>query len=212
VIRIAVVDNHEVVRDGIVSRLAAADDLEIVAVAPTVESLEPGMWGPGVVVVLDLWLDDGDSVPAIPALVGAGHHVLMFTTEERPVPLRRAVAAGACGLILKSDPVATVEEGVRAAAQGAFFCSGPLAHALLTGPGIAQLSERQVDILRGLADGLDYRGVAAALGCSEGTVRTHLGRIRERFVAIGLEPTNSLDLVRLATAQGDLTPRRGVGL
>ena len=212
-IRIAVVDNHEVVREGVVGRLASNEELEVVATVASVEELDLEGWGPEVVVLLDLWLDGGDSVSAIPALTATGAKVLLYTTEERPVPLRRAVEAGAVGLLLKSDPMDTVVQGVRLAAEGGFCCSGPLAHALLTSPDrVAELSDRQVQILGALADGLDYRGVAAALGCSVGTIRTHLARIRERFVAIGVEPTNSLDLVRLATAQGHLTPRGVVGL
>lgn len=203
-IRLATVDNHEVVREGVASRIAsAAPEVAVVASTATVEELlvlgvEP------TVVLLDLWLEEGDSLRHIPGLAERGA-VLLYTTEQRPVPLRSAVALGAGGLSLKSDPLDSVVEGVRQVAAGEFFCSGALAHALLTDQrAVAELSGRQVEILQALSDGLDYRGVAALLECSQGAVKTHLARVREKFEAIGHQPGNSHHLTRLATEQGYL--------
>lgn len=203
-IRVAVVDNHEVVREGVASRLGAADDLTVVAATGTVEELVAS----GVetdVVLLDLWLDDGASTSAIPMLTDTGTTVLLYTSEERPVPLRRAVAAGVAGVLLKSDPLDTVADGVRRAAGGDFYCSGTLAHALLTDDStVADLSGRQVEILQALADGHDYRGAARLLSLTEGSLKTYLARARERFRSIGIQPGNAMDLVRLAKRQGHL--------
>ena len=204
-IRVAVVDNHEVVREGIASRLGNEPDLTVVAATSTVEELVASGVGTDVA-LLDLWLDDGASDSAIPALVDAGVAVLLYTSEQRPVPLRRTVAAGASGVLLKSDPLDSVVEAVRQAAAGEFCCSGPLAHALLTdATAVADLSARQVHILQALADGLDYRAVSRLLGLTEGSIKTHLSRTREKFRSIGIEPGNALDLVRLAREQGHMT-------
>lgn len=203
-IRLATVDNHEVVREGVASRIsAAAPEIEVVASTGTVEELLALRVEP-VVVLLDLWLEEGDSLDHIPGL--AEHAaVLLYTTEQRPVPLRSAVALGARGLSLKSDPLDAVVEGVRQVAQGEFYCSGALAHALLTDErAVAELSGRQVEILQALSDGLDYRGVAALLDCSQGAVKTHLTRIRDKFETIGHQPGNSHHLTRLAAEQGYL--------
>ena len=203
-IRLATVDNHEVVREGVSSRIAAAaPEIAVVASTGSVEELVALDVEP-TVVLLDLWLEEGDSLDHIPALTQRAR-VLLYTTEQRPVPLRAAVALGAGGLSLKSDPLDVVVEGVRQVAAGEFYCSGALAHALLTDErAVAELSERQVEILQALSDGLDYRGVATLFGCSQGAVKTHLARVREKFEAIGHWPGNSHHLTRLATEQGYL--------
>lgn len=131
--------------------------------------------------------------------------MLLYTSEQTAVPLRRAVALGAAGVLLKSDPLSTLVAAVSAAAEGEFCCSGPLAHALLTDAAVADLSARQVDILQALADGLPYPKAAQLLDISEGTLRTHLARTREKFRSIGIEAGNSNDLIRLAREQGHLT-------
>lgn len=201
--RIALVDNHEAVREGVAARIErAAPDLSVVASVATVEELSGVDAG---VVLLDLWLEDGSTLDAIPGLVASGRRVLLYTTEQRPVPVRRAIEAGATGLLLKSDPLDTVVDGIRAAATDDFYCSGTLAHALLSEDGtVVDLSPRQIEILEALADGLDYRATAALLDSAEASVKTHLGRIREKFRAVGIEPRNSHHLTKLAKEQGHL--------
>jgi DNA-binding NarL/FixJ family response regulator len=204
-IRVATIDNHEIVRDGIASKLASAGTgLEIVASTATVEEYV-GLGVRADVVLLDLMLEDGWSSPWIPDLVRTGARVLVYTTEERPVPLRRAVELGASGVLLKSDPSATVVGAVHDAVAGDFCCSGPTAHALLTDEStVADLSPRQVEILRALDEGLDYRHVAAAVGCSETTVKEQLRRTRDKFRRLGIDPGNSHHLTRLAEQQGHI--------
>ena len=206
-IRVASIDNHEVVREGIMARLARVEGFEVVGAAADVPELveliaqgaEPD------VVLLDLWLDDGLSISAIPDLTAHGTKVLLYTTEQRPALLREAVEAGAAGLLLKRDGLETLVDGIRAAAAEEFYCSSPLADALLHDPtAMPNLSPRQIEILEGLAEGLDYRGIAALLGSTESSVKTHLARIRERFRAIGVEPGNAQDLTRLAAEAGYL--------
>lgn len=203
-IRVATIDNHEIVRDGITTRLTASGaEMQVVASTESVEEyLDLGVRAD--VVLLDLKLKSGESTAWIPMLTERGERVLLYTTEERPVPLRRAVELGASGILLKSDPPASMVAAVREAAAGEFSCSGPVAHALLTDPTIvAELSERQVEILRALDEGLDYRGTATLLGVSEASVKTHLQRIREKFRRLGIEPGNTHHLTRLTIQQGD---------
>lgn len=204
-IRVATVDNHEVVREGVAARIEReAADIAIVASVPSVDELLTAA-ADADVVLLDLWLDDSDSLDSIPALVAAGSRVLLYTTEQRPVRLRKAVEHGACGLLLKRDPLSTIINGIHAAAAGDFYCSGTLAHALLTDEtAVADLSPRQVEILEALADGLDYRAAAAFTGSSEAAVKTHLARIREKFRGIGIEPGNAHHLTRIAKDQGHI--------
>lgn len=204
-IRVATIDNHEVVRDGLTARLVSeGPEIEIVASTASVEEfceLDVG----ADVVLLDLVLDSGPSFESIPLLVDTGARVLLYTTEERPIPLRRAVQLGASGILLKRHPTTTVVAAVRAAMAGEFCCSGSTAHALLTDDTtVADLSGRQVEILRALDEGLDYRQTATLLGTSEASVRTHLQRIRDKFRRIGIEPGNAHHLTRLAMQQGHI--------
>ncbi len=202
-IRVAVVDNHESVREGVVSRLNSQSGMDVIASCATVAELTTSAVGADVV-ILDLWLEDGSSHDDIPRLVGDGAAVLLYTSEETAVPLRRAVTLGATGVLLKSDPLDTLVSAVAAAADGEFCCSGPLAHALLTDTQVAKLSSQQVDVLKALADGLAYRKAAQLLGISEGTLKTYLSRTRNSFREIGIEAGNSLDMIRLAREQGHM--------
>jgi len=203
-VTVATVDNHPIVREGIALHLAAIDGIEVVSSTATAEELLASPTRPDVV-LLDLLLTDGDTIDQIPALVAIGARVLIYTTEERPVPLRRCVAAGACGVLLKNDPIHTVVQAIRDAMEGEFCVSGPLAHALITDPSlVADLSERQRQILQCIDEGLDYHGTGRVLGCSKGVVKTHLARIRDKYRSLGVEPGNSHHLARLAYDEGHL--------
>lgn len=204
-ITLATIDNHQVVRAGVEAHIArVAPSIEVVSSTDDVEEyLASGVRAD--VVLLDLLLREGMSTAWIPALTAAGSKVLVYTTEERPVPLREAVASGAAGVLLKNDSLATVVSGIRMAMAGEFCVSGPLAHALVTDPTIVvDLSEQQRQVLQCLDEGLDYRATGRIMGISEGTVKTYLARVREKYRASGLQPGNSHHLTRQAFEQGHL--------
>lgn len=205
-VAVATIDNHEVVREGVAARLQREPDLDVVASVRSVEDYRAAAVDrPADVVVLDLWLDEGDATDEIPDLAATGVKVLVCTTEQRPVRLRKAVENGATGVVLKRDPLEKLITGIRHSAAGEFSCSSSLAHALLTAEGlVVELSPRQLEILEAVARGLDHRAVAASVGVSEAVVRTHLVRVRDKFRALGVEPGNAHDLTRLATEQGHL--------
>lgn len=173
-IRVGVIDDHAVVREGLALYLERfSSRVRVVA-----EAGDPGAFlslaAQVDVVLLDLRLREGPSLDAIPGLVHTGAPVLLYTVEERPVPLRAAVERGVAGVLLKNDPIKTVVEGIERAVAGEFYCSGPLAHALLDdSTRVAELSPRQQRVLRCLDEGLDYRATARVLGITpEGTRRT----------------------------------------
>lgn len=204
-LRLACVDDHAVVREGIQAHLRQVAP-EIVVAAST-ESVEELMTSgiPVDVALVDLRLREDTSLPWIPRLLETGARIALYTTEERPVPLREAVAAGVSGVLLKSDPLHTVVDGIRMVARGEFVCSGPLAHALITDESlVVELSDQQRQVLQCLDEGLDYRATGRVLGISEGTVKTYLARIREKFRSHGLEAGNSHQLTKHAQQQGHL--------
>lgn len=207
-IAVATIDNHDAIREGLAGFIQReAPDLTMVASCGGIDEYL-ALEVTADVVLLDLLLAAGESLGRIGQVVASGAVVLMYTSEERPVPLREAVKAGASGVLLKSDPMATVTAAVRAAANGEFCVSGPVAHALLTDASLVpNLSERQVEILEVLSDGEDYRGAAGVLGMAEGTLKTQLARIREKYSAIGVAPRNTHHLTRLAARNGYLRSR-----
>lgn len=203
-ITVAAVDNHEIVREGLAQLMdRSGTDITLLAAVDTVERLLEEQVAD--VILLDLLLADGESTGSIPVFVERGSRVLIYTTEERPVPLRRAVRAGASGVLLKSDPLAGVIDAVRSVMTGDFCCSGPLAHALLHDPHlVAHLSDQEVQVLHALDEGLDYRATARVLGITQSTVKTYLSRIRAKYAAVGPDPRNSHHVTRLASKDGYL--------
>lgn len=203
-ITVAIVDDHEIVREGVESHLERAlPDVEVVGSTATVRELPKGVVPD--VVILDLVLRDGPSLDEVPVLVDRGSRVLLYTSEERPVPLRHAVSLGVSGVLLKGDPVSTVSTGVTMAMDGHFYVSGPLAHALITDVDlVADLSEQQRQVLQCIDEGLDYRATARVMNISGNTVKEYLARIRDKYRDRGLHPGNSHHLTRLAHEEGHL--------
>lgn len=207
VIRVGAIDNHPVVLAGIRGALAeSAPDLALVAIADSVDELLEKAPDGVDVVLLDLHMPEQPPAEEIVRrLVGLGIVVLVFTAEERPVPVRRAIAAGATGLVLKVDPIERIAQSIRDAVAGELACSGQLAAALLTDASLgARLSQRQIEILQAVSAGLPYRLVARQLGISEVTVREHLARAARAYREGGVEIGNVHGLISRARADGHL--------
>jgi DNA-binding NarL/FixJ family response regulator len=203
-ITVAIIDDHAIIREGVETYLNGSHlDVKIVGSASVVAELPAGVV-PNVV-ILDLVLRDRTSLEDVPVLVERGSRVLLYTSEERPVPLRRAVELGVSGVLLKGDPIATLVEGITMAMEGQFYVSGPLAHALITDPAlVSDLSEQQRQVLQCIDEGLDYRATARIMNISGNTVKEYLARIRDKYRDRGLHPGNSHHLTRLAFEEGHL--------
>jgi DNA-binding NarL/FixJ family response regulator len=201
---LAIIDDHEIVREGVELYLQRArPETRVVASVSSVSELPAGPVPD--VVLLDLMLRDGQSLDEVPALVARGSRVLLYTSEERPVPLRRAVELGVSGVLLKGDPVTTINEGIAMALDGQFYVSGPLAHALITDPTlVSDLSDQQRQVLQCIDEGLDYRATARVMNISGNTVKEYLSRIRDKYRERGFHPGNSHHLTRLAQEEGHI--------
>ena len=207
ILRVGAVDDHPVVLRGLAAELAhTAPDIDLVAIAANVDELLAETTDLDVV-LLDLTLHDGqDTHENIRRLLTSDIQVLIYTGETKPVPIVRAVEAGALGLALKSDPVETIAEAIRLVGAGREAYTGPLAANLISHGEVENLiSERQVMILGLIAEGLPRKSIARQLGVAVSTVNEHVNRVAEVFRERGLGPTNSHSLVNHARAEGYLT-------
>lgn len=183
-IRVAVVDDHPVVRDGTAALLAAEPGLAVVGTAGSLAEAAPFIDADRVdVLLLDIRLgpESGfelltagaaasaeDETKALPAIV-------VVTAYDYPQYTEAALRLGAAGLVLKTAPMTELVGAIRrAAAGGLSFDRRP-------GGGAVHLTGRELDVVRLVVEGRSNDEIAAALGIGARTVETHLGRLFERL-------------------------------
>jgi DNA-binding NarL/FixJ family response regulator len=188
-IRLLIVDDHPVVRDGLRGMLSGQPDFEVLgeaadglqAVAQTAQ-LQPD------VVLMDLRMPELDGANAI-SRIHASHpqvRVLVLTTYDSDAEILRAIEAGATGYILKDAPRDELYRAIRATAQGQSYLSPAVATRLmgqLRAPAQEQLSPREIDVLGWVAKGAGNKEIARHLHISEATVKSHLLHIFEKLGA-----------------------------
>jgi DNA-binding NarL/FixJ family response regulator len=201
VIRVLVVDDHPVVRSGLIGMLAVEEDLDVVGEAgdgeeavARVAALQPD------VVLMDLRMPRLDGAGAT-ARIRAEHprtRVLVLTTYDTDGDIVRAVEAGAAGYLLKDTPRAHLVEAVRAASRGETVLAPAVAAKLVSrmrAPVAEPLTPREVEVLRCVARGLSNAEIGRDLFIGEATVKTHLLRVfaklgvgdRTRAVTVAME-------------------------
>jgi DNA-binding NarL/FixJ family response regulator len=210
VIRIAVVDDHPIVRQGLTAALEDEPDLEVIGAAGSAEEALTlvGRLRPEVV-LLDLELPGMGGVEAIPRLIEAGPNtaVLVFTAYDTDERVLGAIRSGAKGYLLKGATTADIARAIRAVAAGGSALEPRVAAKLVAavrGPrGAGQLTHREREVLSLIADGLPGKQIARALGISERTVKFHTGSILRKLGA-----DNRAQAVALAAQRGLLEPPR----
>lgn len=177
-IRVVIVDDHPVVRDGLRGMLAAAGDVEVVGEAADGAEAEAVVRAVGPdVVLMDLRMPGVDGVTAIGRLRDVPARVLVLTTYDTDSDVLPAIKAGATGYLLKDTPRDELFRAVRSAARGEAVLSPSVATRLVgqvRTPAAEPLSDREVEVLGLIARGCTNREAAARLFISEATVKTHL--------------------------------------
>ncbi|MDQ6674651.1 MAG: response regulator transcription factor [Chloroflexota bacterium] len=204
-IRVLVVDDHPIVRQGLVSVLGDEDDLDVVGAAASarealslVARLRPD------VVLLDLEMPELDGVEAIPRLLAAGPGlgVLVFTAYDTDERVLGAVRAGARGYLLKGASADEIARGIRTLHSGGSYLEPRVATRVMAEVSsprheAERLSNREREVLRLVADGLPSKQIAHSLSITERTVKFHVNSI---FRKLGAD--NRAQAVAVAAQRG----------
>ncbi|MFG3514056.1 response regulator [Streptomyces bobili] len=200
-IRVVVVDDHAVMRAGVIALLADEPTIEIVGEASDGrEGVDlVGRLAPDVA-LLDLRMPVLDGVAATTEIVAlpTATRVLILTTYDTDVEIERAVEAGAVGYLLKDTTREQLADAIRSAARGQTVLAPKVAERLVARmrrPQPVALTARERDVLRAVADGLSNAEIGRRLVIGEATVKTHLLRVfakldvsdRTRAVVVALE-------------------------
>ncbi|MEU0332342.1 response regulator transcription factor [Streptomyces sp. NPDC006193] len=200
-VRIVVVDDHTVMRAGVVALLAGEDSIEIVgeagdgrAALDLVERFAPD------VALVDLRMPVLDGVATTAEIVARypRTRVLILTTYDTDADIERGVEAGAIGYLLKDTTRQQLVDAVHAAARGETVLAPRVAAKLVARmrrPAQEPLTDRETDVLAAVADGLTNAEIGRRLVIAEATVKTHLLRLfakldvndRTRAVVVAME-------------------------
>jgi DNA-binding NarL/FixJ family response regulator len=187
-IRVLVVDDHEVVRRGLEQLLATVDDVELVAMARDgVEAVALVAQHHPDVVLMDLSMPTMDGVEATRRIVAAdpAARVVVLTSFSEQARVLEALAAGAQGYLLKHAEAEELVAAVRTAMAGGAPLDPTAARALLDASrrrsSERALTDREEEILRLVTDGLANKQIARHLGISERTVKAHLTQVFQRI-------------------------------
>jgi DNA-binding NarL/FixJ family response regulator len=182
-IRVLVVDDHPVVRQGLRTFLDLQDDLEVVGESADGEScVEDAERLTPDVILLDLRMPGADGVAALHGLRAAGNpaRVLVITSFTEPSAVLPAVRAGASGYVYKDIDPPALAAAIRSVHAGHVLLHPDVARLLAAGdtrPGATALTPREHDVLTEVARGRSNREIARALSVSEKTVKTHVSAI-----------------------------------
>jgi DNA-binding NarL/FixJ family response regulator len=175
-IRVGIVDDHPVVRDGTALLLQREPDIDVIGIAATVESAgELVALGPDVMVV-DIRLGQESGLALLAQLSGPGRPaVVILTSFDYPQFVDAAMRLGASGYVLKTDPSEVLVRVIREVAAGG------MAYTVRVRPASQErLSSRELEVVRLVTDGLSNDEIGLRLGISIKTVESHLARIFER--------------------------------
>jgi DNA-binding NarL/FixJ family response regulator len=194
-VRVALVDDQDLVRSGLRLILEAAGGIEVVGEAADGDAgVQLARRTRPDVVLMDIRMGDVDGIEATRRIVAAdAGRVVILTTFELDEYVYAALRAGASGFLLKDAPREDIVRAVEAVASGEALLSprvtrrllerfgGDLAARALDADGLAELTPRERDVLRLVAQGQSNLEIAAALVLTEATVKTHVSSVLRKL-------------------------------
>lgn len=206
-LRIALVDDHEIVRVGIADLLSTHESVKVEASVSSVAELfsEPRELD---LVVLDLRLSDGTNPgDNVQAIRDHGLEVLVLTGGDDPRLVRSAARAGVLGVMRKAAPASEIVDALLRAGSGETVPTTDWAAALDADSELpdAKLSAREREILALYASGEKAQAVAFKTGLSRDTVANYISRIRVKYANVGRPAHTKVDLHRRAVEDGLMT-------
>jgi len=216
-IKVLIADDHRVVREGLAAILKTKDDINVVGEAQDgVEAVEKTKTLMPDVILMDVSMPRMGGIEATRHLVTgpSDARVLILTTFDLDDYVYAALRAGASGFMLKDAPAEQLINAVRVIAAGDALLAPsvtrllieevsrrPSVDAATVAPGLADLTERELEVLRAMARGLSNGEIAAQLFLGEATVKTHVGRV---LTKLGLR--DRVQAVVVAYESGLITP------
>ncbi len=184
-IRLVIVDDHSVVREGLRAFLRLQDGIEVVGeAASAADAIRVARASSPDVVLLDLVMPGGDGVGAIRDLIDATPQVrvLVLTSFADDTQIFAAMAAGAAGYLLKDIDPAALADGIRDVHAGRPALHPSVAARLMRRGDVTTsarlgITAREHDVLRLMVEGLANKQIAQRLGIGEKTVKTHVSRV-----------------------------------
>ncbi len=203
--KLLIVDDHPVVRAGLRRLLAAEPGVEIVEAASGQEVIGAFRDAGPDLVLLDLNLPGISGLEVLSRLLieNANARVLVISMYDNPIYVARVLQAGARGYVSKNAPPELILEAVRRVAAGRTYIEPEMAQELAlgnvrpAGHPLSQLSSRDVEILRLLADGSSLTEIADAIGVSYKTVANQCSQLK-----VKLATPRMADLIRMAISCG----------
>jgi DNA-binding NarL/FixJ family response regulator len=206
-LKVLLVDDHPVVREGVRAMLAPEPDIEVTGEAGSGdEAVAQARSRSFDVILMDLRMPGTDGVAAIGQILAGdpAARIVVLTTYETDADILRAVEAGAAGYLLKDAPRADVANAIRIAARGETVLAPSVAARLVTQvrrPQRDSLSGREVEVLQPVARGMTNADIGRQLFISEATVKTHLLRA---FGKLGVSDRTAA--VTTAIERGEIPP------
>jgi len=185
-IRVFSVDDHPLLREGIATLVNNQPDMVLVGEASTgAEAIQQFKQHMPDVTLLDLRLPDMSGIDVLIAIRSefSAARIVMLTTFEGDVEVQRALQAGARGYLLKNMPPVELLDVIRQVHEGKKRIPPEIASQLLEHLSDEGLTEREVEVLREVADGNRNREIAERLFISEETVKVHIKHIMEKLGA-----------------------------
>lgn len=199
-IRVAIVDDHMVVRAGLKYMIESDSELSFAGefaggegAADFIAEQHPD------VTLLDVRMPDKSGVEVLREILqrDSRARVVMLTTSDAEEDIFRAIEDGALGYVMKESPIETILAAIRSAMAGEVFMTDDVRTIYETRKGARGLSPREADVLRAVAMGLGNREIGARLNISENSVKMHLKRA---FFKLGA--SDRAEAVTLALQRG----------